>query len=221
MSWTDYTVSTAGFIVDHGSVDRDTGRQIDWANVPDTFKGATSYTVTLNDAAAAEGDTSITVEALPVAIPAGTVLDFGEHSVDTVQMLAKTTAAAASGATSLTVEPLGHGIEDDATATYTTPTTRDKKHIPAGTFMAELSGGKIIPRSAVTGAETAIGLLATNATEDAAYNAKTGFGLLCGGVFYDNLLPDYGHANLATWKTELDAAGTGVSWRTYADNRAS
>lgn len=221
MGWTDYNLSTAGFIVDHGSVDRDTGRQIDWPNVPDSFKGSTVYTVTVNDASVAETDVALTVEALPVAIPAGTTLDFGVHSVDSVQMIAVVSADAAASATSLTVEPLGHEIEDESTATYVSPATRDYKFIPAGTIMAEMSGGLIVPRSDIPGSETAVGLLATNADQGAEYNAKTGFGLLVGGVFYDNLLPDAEDASLATYKTELAAAGTGFSWRTYADDRAS
>lgn len=220
MGWTDYTLSTAGFIVDGHSVDRDTGRQIDWANVPDSFKGGTTYTVTKNGAAT-EGDAAIVVDALPVAIPAGTVLDFGEHSVDSVQMLAKTTADAASGATNITTEPLGHAIEDDATATYVSAATRDDKFIPAGTIMAEMASGKVVPRSDRPGSETSVGLLATNADQGAEYNAKTGFGLLIGGVFYDNLIPDADDGSLSTYKTELASAGTGFSWRTYADSRAS
>lgn len=39
----DYTViSRPGFVVDQASITRGSGRQIDWANVPDTYKNATT-----------------------------------------------------------------------------------------------------------------------------------------------------------------------------------
>lgn len=136
MPWTTTNVSMPGFIVDHNSVDRDTGRQIDWANVPDSFKNA-------------EG----------------------------------------------------------------------KKVLPAGKIMAEMSGGKIVARSNIPGAQTAIGILASNAVEGAPHNAASGFGLLVGGVFYINLMPDKAHADLDDMQAELAAVGNFV-WRTYADNRS-
>jgi hypothetical protein len=65
------------------------------------------------DGAAAQGATSMTVDALTGAIPNGTVLVFGTGE------FAKLTSAAAAGATSLAVEALVNGIEDNDTATYT------------------------------------------------------------------------------------------------------
>lgn len=70
------------------------------------------------DGGAAEGATSLAVDALPVALPSGTVLNFGNHSVDDVAMIAVLTAAAAKGATSLAVQELGHAVEDNAAASY-------------------------------------------------------------------------------------------------------
>lgn len=82
-------------------------------------------------AAAVEGATSITVDALPVAVPAGTVLNFGLHSVDTVAMIAVVDTAAAAGATSIGVTELGHAIENDAEATYDAAWT----YVPSGTLV--------------------------------------------------------------------------------------
>lgn len=80
--------------------------------------GFTTHTVKVNDAAVAEGDTAITVDALPVAIPAGTILDFGQHTTGDISMLAKVTADAAAGATTLTVEELAHEIENSSVAAF-------------------------------------------------------------------------------------------------------
>lgn len=82
-------------------------------------------------AAAAEGDTSITVDVLPVALPVGAVLNFGLHSVDTVAMIAVVDTAAAVGDTSVGVTELGHAIEDDSEASYDAEWT----YIPSGTLV--------------------------------------------------------------------------------------
>lgn len=215
-TWQHFTNSNPTFIADHGNVPRDTGRQIDWSRVPDTYKMGTAYTITANGAALA-GATSITVDATPVALPVGATLDFlgvGEF--------ATLTAPAAAGATTLTVEALDAGIEDNDTATYLVSIS-GAKAIPAGTVMCALASKLMIPRAARTGAETAFCLLASNAIEDAPHNALSGFGCILGGVMYENLLPDFSNASWATFKTELQAAGvsTGFSWRTYEDTRAA
>lgn len=87
---------------------------------------STTFTITTG-AGAAIGATSIPVTALPVAIPAGTFLDWtgtGEFS--------KVTANAAVGATALTVEALDVAIEAADTATFTT-TDAAPVTVPSGT----------------------------------------------------------------------------------------
>lgn len=224
MGWNTHYDEANPFVANQHSLIRAPGRQIDWDAVGESYKQGTEYTITINDAAAAEGDTSVTVTALGVALPVGTVLDFGEHSVDSVQMLAKLAAAAAVGDTTLTVEPLGHGIEDASTATYIDESATDGvKTIPAGTAMAALSSGKVVPRVARPGSETAIGLLEASATEDDVGGAS-GYGIIRGGVIYKNLLPDYSAGE--PWDTiegELEAAGVGMGWvwETYSDDTTS
>jgi len=68
--------------------------------------------VTVNDADVNAGETSITVVALPGAIPSGTVLQFSDGTSATL------TASAAAGATSLTVAALAADIADASTATF-------------------------------------------------------------------------------------------------------
>lgn len=213
--WTRYNNSMPGFIADHNSVTRDGGGQIDWSHVPDSFKAGTKHIVKANGVAA-QGATSVTVDALPVDLPVGVTLRFGTDEYATL------TAPAVKGATSLAVAALVNAIEDNDEATYLVSES-GQKVIPAGTIMAELSGGKMIPRSTVSGAETATCLLASNAVENGEHNAASGWGRILGGVIYENMLPDFGHANLATWKGELQAAGvgTGFAWKTLADTRAA
>lgn len=291
------------FVVDQHTLVRNDGRQVDWELVPMSYASAMGeYTITVNQADVAAGDTSITVDALPVALPAGTVLDFGSYAAATVtindattaagdttvtiasftgfipdgtildfgvdgagnvqivklngdldgtsspvtsmtvvelaaaivdastatfaggDIVAKLTASAASGATSITVEPLQFAVANDAEATYRMGL--GKRLIPAGTVMAELTSGKVVPRAARPGSETAIGLLATDAAEGDTSAAMSGHGVLIGGVIYENLLPEASGSPAtidATHKTELQATGvgTGFSFQQYSDDRES
>lgn len=90
-----------------------------WANV--------DYIVKLNGAASA-GAVSLTVDALPVAIPANTYLKFGPDE------LVRVTTAAAKGATTLATDATGAAIEDNDEATYTV-TDAVPLQIPNGTVV--------------------------------------------------------------------------------------
>lgn len=216
MGWntTVYT-STPNFVADPETIARNSGRQIDWANVNHLYHGGTTYTITLNDAGAAEDDVEITVVALPVALPAGTYLNFGVHSVDGASMIALTTAAAAAGATTLAVAALGHEIEDASTATYIASGSGDKV-IPAGTVMVEIAAtGKIVPRAIRPGSENAAMILWSTANENDRSAALSGYGCLIGGVIYEDLLPE----TITSWKAELVTAGAQFQYEVYEDDR--
>jgi hypothetical protein len=288
MGRTTKTGSSPGFVADWGSIARNGGRQIDFTKIGAAFEG-TRYTIKAA-ATAAIGAVSITVDALPVALPLGTILNFGEFAQVLVTVndadvnatetaitvvalpgplpagailqfsgsgagFAKLTAAALAGATSITVEALPEDIDNGATATFeggtiqarltaaaakaaTAITVDDLQFavpdnaeaiyspsgalvIKSGTIMAELSGGKIIPRSAVTGGETAIGFLVGDAEDGALQDALSGYGLIVGGVVYGELLPDRNESGFATWIAEINTAGPGLRLETYSDNRAS
>jgi hypothetical protein len=204
--------SLPGFVVDWHSINRNSGRQIDWGLVGDNYR-STAFTVTMAAEATATA-TSLTVDPLPGAVPAGTLLRFwaGEY--------AYVTEAAAAGDEALTVEAIPATIENGDTATV--PGT-GAKSIPAGTMMAELASGKIIPR-ANSSPDTATCLLMASASEkDGITPGNLAYGCIVGGVIYENLLPDYNHASFVTWKGELDnpSVGTGWTWETYADNSGS
>lgn len=104
MGWTSYYPGTPGFVADWNSIARNTGRQIDWSKVPETYMNGTDYTVSVNDANAKQGDTTVTVDALSVALPAGTVLDFGALAADAYTVT--TSAQANAGATTIAVTAL-------------------------------------------------------------------------------------------------------------------
>lgn len=87
-------------VIDRFGLRRNSGRQIDWDRVADSRR-ETAQTVKLNGAAAI-GATSLTVDALPVKLLAGAILDFGH--IDNVPVALS--AAAAEGATSLSVTAL-------------------------------------------------------------------------------------------------------------------
>lgn len=90
------------------------------------FNGEDAVVVTVGAAGAAVDDTVVPVDALPGAIPSGTVLDFGGKK------FARLTAAAAAGATALAVAALATALVDDDTATYAGV---KKKFIPSGTLV--------------------------------------------------------------------------------------
>lgn len=112
---------------------------------------------------------------------------------------------------------------------FTDPTT-GRKRIPAGTPVGELlSGdGRVSPRVAVT--NPAVGIMETACEEgrpgeNARQDAKSGYGMIVGGVLYENLLPAAvgGPPALlpAAVKTELRDAGCTFKFDLYQDNRGA
>lgn len=206
MGWNTTYNSAPMFVADWESIDRNTGRQIDWRYVPDSYVTGVTHTI-VAAAGASQGAVTITVEALPVALPAGKVIKFGAGE------FAQLTAPAAAGATSVSVEALQNAIESDDEAVYTVSQS-NAKVLPAGTVMCQLSSGKIVPRADRPGSEEAIGLLISTAIETNHNDSLSGHGIIVGGVIFENLLPE----TITSYKTELADNGTGWSWQTYADS---
>lgn len=209
MGRTYYYEGLPGFVVDWNSIDRNTGRQIDWGLVGDNYR-STAFTVTMAAEATATAE-SLTVEPLPGVVKAGTLLRFG------LGEYAYVIEDAAAGAEALTVEAIPATIESGDTATVP---GHGAKSIPAGTMMAELASGKIIPRANSSPDTATCLLMATASEKDGIGSGNLAYGCIVGGVIYQNLLPDYNHASFVTWRGELDDAsvGTGWTWETYADN---
>lgn len=168
---------------------------------------------------AAKGATSITVAALDTALAGGEIA-----TVPVVRQVLRVATAADVGDDSITVDAADMPIESGDVAYYggTIGSTGRGRFIPAGTVLAELASGKVIPRAVVTGAETAIGLLETNADELQTTDAMTGYGVLRAGMIYENLLPEADGATPSViptgWKTELRARGGAWQFDQYSDN---
>ena len=217
MGRTTSYVSAPAFIGDPASITREPGgRQVDWTYITDAYRSGNEI-VKLSAAALADA-TSISVDALPVALPVGTLLYFAS-----AKEFARVTAPAAAGATSVTVEALPTALEDDDEAVVG---GTGHLTIPAGTVMAELASGKVVPRAIRPGSETSIGLLETAADQTSRSDALSGYGLIIGGVIFENLLPDATGSPAvinSTYKTELQTAGvgTGFAFRQYGDDSGS
>lgn len=164
-------------------------------------------------AAAAAGATSLTVAALPTALVSGDVATFSGGTKS-----ARLTAAAAAAATSLTVDELPLPIASGDSATSP---GEGLKTLRAGTVVGELlGGGKVSPRVATTNPAT--GILETTAVYGEKVAALSGYGVITGGVLYENMLPEATGSPkvLATAvKTELNANGTGFAFEQYGDSR--
>ena len=127
------------------------------------------------------------------------------------------------GATSLAVTALPTALVTNDVATHTITPASGSKVLKAGTAVGVLAGsGKLRPR--VVTANPAIGLLESDAIELDRSAALTGYGVIVGGVIYENLLPDATGGPPKTIaagiKTELAAAGTGFAWEVYQDTRS-
>lgn len=107
-----------------------------------------------------------------------------------------------------------------------------KKHLPAGKIMARLADGQMIEfggtDTSASPDETptvAVGLLASDANEDAPAESLSGHGVYVGGVVFENLLPDASggppKALSAGEKTALEDGGCLFQYVNYTDSRAS
>jgi hypothetical protein len=210
-------LATPAFVADPHSIIRNTGRQIDWDAIDDSYRetAAETSTVTLS-ASAAQSATTIAVTALPAFLPDNTVLDFGGAKY------ARVNGAKEAGATSVTVDALPTALASADAATYNTAPRGGPKILPAGTCVGTLAGGgKLRPR--VVSTNPAVGFLEAGAREDDRSASLSGYGVIIGGHLYENLLPDASGGPPATIaagiKTELDAARAWFSYETYADSR--
>lgn len=87
--------------------------------------------------------------------------------------------------------------------------------IPASTSMSLLASGKMCPRLTRPATEVAYGILVASADKDDLSEADA-YGLLIGGVLFENLTEDFSDAAWATIKGELSSL---FQWLTYGDDR--
>lgn len=101
------------------------------------------------------------------------------------------------------------------------------KFIPAFTVMSEVSAadpanaGKMVPRSLALANTTPVRFVAeTNMEEDSRNDATTGYGMIDGGSFFGNLMPDAAGGPPAVLPgAYVDELGARFRFYEYADNR--
>lgn len=194
------------FMADPSSAIRNSGRQINWDNVPNTFRERPAFAA-VSAVISAAAATAWTVAALTAAVKKG---DRFINAAGTKQL--QVSADTAAGAVSVPVYALAEATAD--TEVYNFIGEGDKI-VKAGQPMAmEASGGKMVPRTASL---PAFGLLEGPAVENDTNAALTGYGVIVGGVVFEQLVPEIS----STIKTELETNGAAFYWETYADTRAS
>lgn len=119
------------------------GRQVDWDNIPDSFRqGAVQVTCGANATAA---DVTMTLNVpLGTTLAKGTVLDFGGGKFARLGQVVIGTGANAAG---IVVDALVSNITSGDIATVG---GKGPKFVPGCTIMQKLSSGKVIPMSLVT-----------------------------------------------------------------------
>ncbi len=167
---------------------------------------------------AAVGDTTLTVEALEVAWESGDTA-----TLPAERIFARVTDTGANiGDTSITVEALDNWINDGDIAYLGTGLSG--RQVKPGTWMCELTDGRIVPRAVRPNSETAKYLLATFANEDSPTDAATGYGVIASGSIYENLLPEStGSPKVSPSGYVTEALAHGGYWlmSQYSDNTNS
>lgn len=185
------------------------------------FSGAGAGFARLS-APAAEGATSITVEALAEDIDNGATATYqgGEHNLEVLEDVA-------AGATSVPVGNVQFPIADDTELiAQRSGNDASVKFIPEATVMAlDATSKKMFPRHDADD-EEAIGLIASDASNSrhATSDSRSGYGTVIGNTFlYENLLPDADTSGdlPAAYKTELAANTLGFTYRDYTDTRTA
>lgn len=104
---TSQDIGAPPFVVDRDHLVRDTGRQIDWSKIDESY--VDNPQIVKLAAAAAPGAVALTVDPLPVALDIGQNLDFGVLE----QVVVTVGASALAAATSITVSALSGPIPDN------------------------------------------------------------------------------------------------------------
>ena len=207
-------LSRPGFAVDHGSIDKNSGRIIDFAAVSSNFLNASTNKkeIEAGRAVSERGDGSI--------VP----------RTDTEQ---SGLALSDDGAGTVTATQADHGyktgdmvtIEGAAEARFNG--TFSVTRVDADTFTYSIPDGDSTAGNAtgtVTSYIKAVGFLVATSTQDADQDAKSGVGVVIGGVVYENLLPDAqdnGGSLPQGIKDDLAATSKGFVYETYEDTRTS
>jgi hypothetical protein len=207
MGLTTRTVATMRYVVDETSLERAGGHLIDWDSVTNTNADGTKH------------------------VEAGTVVS--RTSAGLLQprafSVAPTSIVVSSNVATVTL--VGHGFSageyvtiSGANESYVNGTFEIASVPDADTFTYATTGADATATGTIAMSRRAVGILETDATQNAPAASLSGYGLLVGGVLYETLLPDATGSPLAlpaAYKTELTAAGCTFKYVVYADSRAS
>lgn len=208
MGWTETRVSSPGAVVDPHSIMLTSGRQVDWAAVGDAFENAAgdkelpAFKVVSEKASGkiVPRDTPVTLTSVTVTsnVATATLVDHG-FVVGEVVRIAGANLAYVNGLKTVAT------VADDDTFTF------------------EATGSNATATGTITAIQRATGILATPANENSKSDSLSGYGVINGGTFYENMLPDASGSPAvlsAAIKEELAATGLGFAFEQYGDSRA-
>lgn len=206
MGLTTYALSRVRGVADESSIERAGGHLIDWSLIT------------------AEADGEKRVKGL-------TVMGRKVDGKLVPRSVAKTLTSVVVSSNVATVTLVGHGFAvgdqiyvSGANLSYVNGLKTVATVADADTFTFAATGSNASATGTITAAYQAVGLLETNAAQNAGSHALSGYSLIVGGVFYENLLPDAAGTPkvLPTqYKTELATSGCSIKFApAYADSRA-
>ena len=206
MSLTTYVLSRVRGVADESSLERAGGHQIDWAAVT----------------AGADGEKRVTGLAVMGRRVSGKLVP-RSYSVTLTSVVVAANVATA------TLAAHGFAVGDKlyisgGSLAYANGSITVASVPTADTFTYVATGSNATATGTITASFQAVGMLETNAAQNAASHALSGYSLLVGGVFYENLCPDAaGDPKVipAQYKSELVANGCSIKFAfPYADSRA-
>lgn len=207
MGLTNYALSRVRGVADESSLERAGGHQIDWSTIT----------------AGSDGEKRVT---------GLTVMGRRASGLLVPRAFAKTLTSVVVASNVATATLVGHGFAvgdliyvSGANLAYVNGLKTVATVADADTFTFAATGANATATGTITANFQAVGLLETNAAQNAGSHALTGYSLLVGGVFYENLCPDSAGTPKvipAQYKTELVASGCSIKFApAYADSRAS
>lgn len=206
MGRVEHTVSRPSFIADPNSITRNQGRQANWAQTPDSYKDANGNKV----------------------IKPGTIVSMKGGGFIPRKNASQSITGITRSSQTATATKVAHGYQngDVVTISGATQTEYNGDFIitvtGADTFTFTVAGSPATPATGtIIATSKAIGILESYAHQNSQVDAKTGYGIIIGGVVFGNQLTDSGEGDFAAWKTELQSAGTGFAFETYQNTAAN
>ena len=171
------TLSNYGFVVDSDSVRLSSGAQFDWASVADSRKNDDLKKVVKAGTVVAKRSNGKIIPRADKSVAITSLTDDGSNEITAV-------ATAHGLATDDTIVIEGADARFLGTFVITVTGANGFTYTTTGATSAGVSAGTL------TGSFPAYGLLIGEAREDAPEHATTGYGVMIGGHFFENLLAD-------------------------------